>query len=202
MSAEMTTTMDDTEANSWLVARIRARMKDGMAPENAARLIVSQIDDIDELRRLAIPYAIQIAHSVVAPQREPIVVTLATSPTSTPASRITQTPEELIERAGRHLKRRETQRVEISVIPRYASEPFDPMILRDALLEEHFTLRGDTIRWLDATPQQHEDRAQWLENMAKGNMETARRHRWAAATIRRENVRNLAELAERAEKNQ
>ena len=51
------------------------------------------------------------------------------------------------------------------------------------LLKSTFTVGGVDVSWANATLEQHEQRAEWLEAHAAGTLETARIHRQAIADI-------------------
>ena len=60
------------------------------------------------------------------------------------------------------------------------------------LLGSTFTVDGVQVSWADATVEQHEARALWLEAHAAGTLETARIHRQAIADILAANQNTLA----------
>ena len=60
------------------------------------------------------------------------------------------------------------------------------------LLESTFTVDGARVSWANATVEQHEARALWLEAHAAGTLETARIHRQAIADILTANQKTLA----------
>ena len=60
------------------------------------------------------------------------------------------------------------------------------------LLGSTFTVDGVDVLWADATVEQHDHRASWLESHAAGTLETARIHRQAIADILAANAKSLA----------
>ena len=60
------------------------------------------------------------------------------------------------------------------------------------LLESTFTVDGAQVSWANATVEQHDHRASWLESHAAGTFETARIHRQAIADILAANAKSLA----------
>lgn len=66
---------------------------------------------------------------------------------------------------------------------------------RRLLVNDTFPLtNGEAPRWLYATAEQHDMRADWLETQATSVLATAARHRQAAAEIRAAGVSCLADL--------
>lgn len=64
-----------------------------------------------------------------------------------------------------------------------------------AVLRSSFALPGGgVVRWSDATVEQHEARASYLENLAAGSIETARLHRRAIHDIAAAAVDSLGEI--------
>ena len=61
-----------------------------------------------------------------------------------------------------------------------------------SLLESTFRVDGVQVSWANATVEQHERRALWLEAHAAGTLETARTHREAIADILAANQKTLA----------
>lgn len=73
----------------------------------------------------------------------------------------------------------------------------DRAAARRQLIGDTFLLPdGTAVRWLEATAEQHDARAEWLESHAAAVMATADRHRVAAAEIRAAGVSCLADLDE------
>jgi hypothetical protein len=91
----------------------------------------------------------------------------------------------------RNMMRNEAHRVERLAVSERSSEP----AAYGMLTGEAFVLPGGVwVRWLDATAEQHRERAEWLTVQAAGLLETAKRHEDAAARIEKAGVTCLAEL--------
>jgi len=71
----------------------------------------------------------------------------------------------------------------------------DLLARREALMRETFVLSdGTRVRWLQATPEQHRDRAMLQRRLAGQYLEEAQRHEDAAELIEQRGVTCLAEI--------
>ena len=79
--------------------------------------------------------------------------------------------------------------------PRESAAAVDLLAQRDALMRETFVLSdGTRVRWLQATPAQHRDRAMLQRRLAGQYLEEAQRHEAAAELIEQRGVTCLAEI--------
>jgi hypothetical protein len=80
-----------------------------------------------------------------------------------------------------------------------ADTPQDRVAARHALAEETFGLRdGSSVAWLDATAEQHRERAAWQRELAGNCVKDAKRHELAAKEIEAAGVSCLRDLAKKA----
>ena len=94
----------------------------------------------------------------------------------------------------RRLRRQATRRAEDRAFATFDSDPL--AALRELASESFWCpLADDTVRWIDATAEQHESRADWTcKHQIKPLQLDVERHELAAELIREAGVRCLADL--------
>lgn len=101
----------------------------------------------------------------------------------------------LVAEEARHTARSRTRTIEQRVDRLLAVSPDARCEARRTLVDERFILPdGRFVAWLDATADDHRQRAGWLRRQARAVEQTACRHELAAAEIEAAGVSCLREL--------
>jgi hypothetical protein len=106
--------------------------------------------------------------------------------------------EQLLIAHATQVLRARTRTVELAVDAEIRAG-VSPVVARKMLRSEGFVHPTDGwVPWLEATAEQHEERAEYLEAKAAGVMVTAQRHRQAADDIRNAGATCLADITDAA----
>lgn len=107
--------------------------------------------------------------------------------------------EQLRYREAVRIKRDDVRSAEHEVADLIA-KGISPVKARQKLKQDGFWVptSGEYVLWLNATVEQHQDRAEFLRRMADGLMQTVQMHEQAIADITAAGVTTLAELEEDA----